>query len=200
MNSLYSQPFAHYNTQPPLNLQAPQQQPQQGQSSQNQKIHFNGWERNLSVMGYSLCIQQLGLCYNVCPSISAALGCRGVCLFGGGGQFDHLHNLWVWLFWGLGIRWIGKMNGPFEKNTGSTSWAEKEKDNPYYLLEVLCFWEKVKLFLRESVTWHGLVERVWTLKKAWRSRAIYNIQGKPFIQKAVTTEIFVQPAAERQPA
>nr|XP_023920134.1 GTP-binding protein BRASSINAZOLE INSENSITIVE PALE GREEN 2, chloroplastic-like [Quercus suber] len=42
MNSLYSQPFAHYNTQPPLNLQAPQQQPQQGQSSQNQKIHFNG--------------------------------------------------------------------------------------------------------------------------------------------------------------
>ncbi|XP_059441222.1 regulator of nonsense transcripts 1 homolog isoform X2 [Corylus avellana] len=43
MNSLYSQPFAHYNTQPPLNLQAPQQQPPQGQSSsQNQKIHYNG--------------------------------------------------------------------------------------------------------------------------------------------------------------
>ncbi|BBH02978.1 hypothetical protein Prudu_013710 [Prunus dulcis] len=46
MNSLYSQPFAHYNTQP-MNLQAPQQQqqqqpPQQGQSSQNQKIHYNG--------------------------------------------------------------------------------------------------------------------------------------------------------------
>ncbi|KAF3448196.1 hypothetical protein FNV43_RR08909 [Rhamnella rubrinervis] len=41
MNSLYSQPFTHYNTQP-LNLQAPQQPPQQGQSSQNQKIHFNG--------------------------------------------------------------------------------------------------------------------------------------------------------------
>ncbi|KAJ8773983.1 hypothetical protein K2173_009414 [Erythroxylum novogranatense] len=45
MNSLYSQPFAHYNTQP-LNLQAPQQQPQQGQGrgqgSQNQKIHYNG--------------------------------------------------------------------------------------------------------------------------------------------------------------
>lgn len=40
MNSLYSQPFAHYNTQP-LNLQASQQQPQ-GQSSQNQKIHYNG--------------------------------------------------------------------------------------------------------------------------------------------------------------
>ncbi|KAF5477696.1 hypothetical protein F2P56_004313 [Juglans regia] len=44
MNSLYSQPFGHYNTQPPLNLQAPQQQPQQGQSqnSQTQKIHYNG--------------------------------------------------------------------------------------------------------------------------------------------------------------
>lgn len=42
MNSLYSQPFAHYNTQPP-NLQASQQQPQ-GQNSQNQKIHYNGWE------------------------------------------------------------------------------------------------------------------------------------------------------------
>ncbi|GAV89382.1 UPF1_Zn_bind domain-containing protein/AAA_11 domain-containing protein/AAA_12 domain-containing protein [Cephalotus follicularis] len=41
MNSLYSQPFTHYNTQP-LNLQAPQQQPQQNQSSQNQKIHYNG--------------------------------------------------------------------------------------------------------------------------------------------------------------
>uniref|UniRef100_A0A9I9D6N5 Regulator of nonsense transcripts 1-like protein n=1 Tax=Cucumis melo TaxID=3656 RepID=A0A9I9D6N5_CUCME len=42
MNSLYSQPFAHYNTQPST-LQAPsQQQPQQGQSSQNQKIHFSG--------------------------------------------------------------------------------------------------------------------------------------------------------------
>ncbi|KAF7810028.1 regulator of nonsense transcripts 1-like protein [Senna tora] len=40
MNSLYSQPFAHYNTQP-LNLQASQQQPQ-SQSSQNQKIHYNG--------------------------------------------------------------------------------------------------------------------------------------------------------------
>ncbi|TQD73599.1 hypothetical protein C1H46_040880 [Malus baccata] len=53
MNSLYSQPFAHYNTQP-MNLQAPPQQqqqqqqqlpqpqPQQGQTSQNQKIHYNG--------------------------------------------------------------------------------------------------------------------------------------------------------------
>lgn len=47
MNSLYSQPFAHYNTQP-VNLQGTQQQPQgqgqpqQGQSSQNQKLHFNG--------------------------------------------------------------------------------------------------------------------------------------------------------------
>ncbi|KAF4362579.1 hypothetical protein F8388_011406 [Cannabis sativa] len=45
MNSLYSQPFTHYNTQP-LNLQAPQQQqqqpPQPSQSSQNQKIHYNG--------------------------------------------------------------------------------------------------------------------------------------------------------------
>jgi regulator of nonsense transcripts 1 len=40
MNSLYSQPFAHYNTQP-LNMQASQQQPQ-GQNSQNQKIHYNG--------------------------------------------------------------------------------------------------------------------------------------------------------------
>ncbi|KAF2316290.1 hypothetical protein GH714_041631 [Hevea brasiliensis] len=40
MNSLYSQPFTHYNTQP-LNLQS-QQQPQQGQGSQNQKIHYNG--------------------------------------------------------------------------------------------------------------------------------------------------------------
>uniref|UniRef100_A0A6N2N006 Upf1 domain-containing protein n=1 Tax=Salix viminalis TaxID=40686 RepID=A0A6N2N006_SALVM len=41
MNSLYSQPFGHYNTQQ-LNLQAPQQQPQQGQGTQNQKIHYNG--------------------------------------------------------------------------------------------------------------------------------------------------------------
>ncbi|KAA3469182.1 regulator of nonsense transcripts 1-like protein [Gossypium australe] len=42
MNSLYSQPFAHYNTQP-LNLQSPQQQqPQQGQGSQNQNLHYNG--------------------------------------------------------------------------------------------------------------------------------------------------------------
>ncbi|OIW10868.1 hypothetical protein TanjilG_27814 [Lupinus angustifolius] len=40
MNSLYSQPFAHYNTQS-LNLQASQQQ-SQGQGSQNQKIHYNG--------------------------------------------------------------------------------------------------------------------------------------------------------------
>lgn len=42
MNSLYSQSFTHYNTQP-LNLQTPPQQPQQSQSSQNQKIHYNGW-------------------------------------------------------------------------------------------------------------------------------------------------------------
>ncbi|KAK8341715.1 hypothetical protein V6Z11_A08G187000 [Gossypium hirsutum] len=42
MNSLYSQPFAHYNTQP-LNLQSPQQQqPQQGQGSQNQNLRYNG--------------------------------------------------------------------------------------------------------------------------------------------------------------
>lgn len=41
MSSLYSQPFAHYNTQP-LNMQATQQQPQ-AQNSQNQKIHYNGW-------------------------------------------------------------------------------------------------------------------------------------------------------------
>ncbi|XP_057511259.1 regulator of nonsense transcripts 1 homolog [Actinidia eriantha] len=41
INPLYSQPFAHYNTQP-LNLQATQQQPQQGQNSQNQKLHYNG--------------------------------------------------------------------------------------------------------------------------------------------------------------
>ncbi|KAG7015680.1 Regulator of nonsense transcripts 1-like protein [Cucurbita argyrosperma subsp. argyrosperma] len=43
MNSLYSQPFAHYNTQPSTQQAPPQQQqPQQGQSSQNQKIHFSG--------------------------------------------------------------------------------------------------------------------------------------------------------------
>ncbi|KAJ4953511.1 hypothetical protein NE237_030343 [Protea cynaroides] len=44
MNPLYSQPFTQYNTQP-LNLQGPQQQPQQqqgSQSSQNQKLHYNG--------------------------------------------------------------------------------------------------------------------------------------------------------------
>lgn len=46
MNPLYSQPFAHYNTQP-MNMQSPQQQQQQtqaqqGQSSQNQKLHYNG--------------------------------------------------------------------------------------------------------------------------------------------------------------
>ncbi|XP_074269796.1 regulator of nonsense transcripts 1 homolog [Silene latifolia] len=46
MNPLYSQPFAHYNPQP-LNLQhTPQQvqaQPtQQGQSVQNQKVHYSG--------------------------------------------------------------------------------------------------------------------------------------------------------------
>ncbi|XP_048229748.1 regulator of nonsense transcripts 1 homolog isoform X2 [Ricinus communis] len=39
-NPLQSQPFAHYNTQP-LNMQSTQQ-PQQGQGSQNQKIHYNG--------------------------------------------------------------------------------------------------------------------------------------------------------------
>ncbi|KAK8640038.1 hypothetical protein V6N13_138403 [Hibiscus sabdariffa] len=36
MNSLYAQPFAHFNTQPP-NLQ-----PQQGQGPQNQHHHYNG--------------------------------------------------------------------------------------------------------------------------------------------------------------
>ncbi|KAJ8755110.1 hypothetical protein K2173_018908 [Erythroxylum novogranatense] len=41
MNSLYSQPFAHYNAQP-LNLQAPQQLSQQGQGAQSQKIYYNG--------------------------------------------------------------------------------------------------------------------------------------------------------------
>uniref|UniRef100_A0A7N0UV73 Regulator of nonsense transcripts 1-like protein n=1 Tax=Kalanchoe fedtschenkoi TaxID=63787 RepID=A0A7N0UV73_KALFE len=42
MNPMYSQLFSNYNSQP-VNLQAPQQQhPQQGQSSQNQKLHFNG--------------------------------------------------------------------------------------------------------------------------------------------------------------
>ncbi|CAN0842759.1 Regulator of nonsense transcripts 1 homolog [Linum grandiflorum] len=43
MNSLYSQPFGHYNTQPP-NLQGgpPQQTQQQPQGSQNPKIHYNG--------------------------------------------------------------------------------------------------------------------------------------------------------------
>ncbi|XP_057476213.1 regulator of nonsense transcripts 1 homolog isoform X1 [Actinidia eriantha] len=41
MNPLYSQPFAHYNTQS-LNLKATQQQPQQDQNSQNQILHYNG--------------------------------------------------------------------------------------------------------------------------------------------------------------
>ncbi|KAK4422994.1 Regulator of nonsense transcripts 1 [Sesamum alatum] len=43
LNPLYSQPFAHYNTQP-LNVQNSQQQhsSQQGQGSQNQKLHYNG--------------------------------------------------------------------------------------------------------------------------------------------------------------
>ncbi|KAL0372969.1 UNVERIFIED_CONTAM: Regulator of nonsense transcripts 1 [Sesamum calycinum] len=43
LNPLYSQPFAHYNTQP-LNVQNSQQQhsSQQGQASQNQKLHYNG--------------------------------------------------------------------------------------------------------------------------------------------------------------
>ncbi|KAL3817946.1 hypothetical protein ACJIZ3_003851 [Penstemon smallii] len=42
LNPLYSQPFAHYNTQPP-NMQISQQHsPQQPQSSQNQKLHYNG--------------------------------------------------------------------------------------------------------------------------------------------------------------
>ncbi|XP_010274588.1 PREDICTED: regulator of nonsense transcripts 1 homolog isoform X2 [Nelumbo nucifera] len=39
MNPLYSQSFTQYNTQP-LSLQVPQQQ--QGQGSQNQKLHYNG--------------------------------------------------------------------------------------------------------------------------------------------------------------
>ncbi|KAL0446420.1 UNVERIFIED_CONTAM: Regulator of nonsense transcripts 1 [Sesamum latifolium] len=43
LNPLYSQPFTHYNTQP-LNVQNSQQQhsSQQGQGSQNQKLHYNG--------------------------------------------------------------------------------------------------------------------------------------------------------------
>lgn len=43
LNPLYSQPFAHYNTQP-LNIPNSQQQPapQQGQGSQNHKLHYNG--------------------------------------------------------------------------------------------------------------------------------------------------------------
>ncbi|KAL0409294.1 UNVERIFIED_CONTAM: Regulator of nonsense transcripts 1 [Sesamum radiatum] len=43
LNPLYSQAFAHYNTQP-LNVQNSQQQhsSQQGQGSQNQKLHYNG--------------------------------------------------------------------------------------------------------------------------------------------------------------
>ncbi|GFZ00871.1 RNA helicase [Actinidia rufa] len=44
INPLYSQPFAHYNTQP-LNLQATQQQPQQGQNFPNQKLHYNGGKK-----------------------------------------------------------------------------------------------------------------------------------------------------------
>ncbi|XP_051144708.1 regulator of nonsense transcripts 1 homolog [Andrographis paniculata] len=43
MNPLYSQPFAHYKSQP-LNAQNPSQQhpSQQGQASQNQKLHYSG--------------------------------------------------------------------------------------------------------------------------------------------------------------
>ncbi|CAN6461228.1 unnamed protein product [Victoria cruziana] len=37
MNPLYSQPFTQYNSQP-VNMQAPQQ----GQTAQNQKLHYNG--------------------------------------------------------------------------------------------------------------------------------------------------------------
>ncbi|XP_060179878.1 regulator of nonsense transcripts 1 homolog [Lycium barbarum] len=43
LNPLYSQPFAHYNTQP-LNMQSSQPQQQQGpqgQGFQNQKLHYN---------------------------------------------------------------------------------------------------------------------------------------------------------------
>ncbi|XP_006362492.1 regulator of nonsense transcripts 1 homolog [Solanum tuberosum] len=43
LNPIYSQPFAHYNTQP-LNLQSSQPQQQQGPQSQgfqNQKLHYN---------------------------------------------------------------------------------------------------------------------------------------------------------------
>ncbi|XP_047978236.1 regulator of nonsense transcripts 1 homolog isoform X1 [Salvia hispanica] len=43
LNPLYSQPFAHYNSQP-LNAQNSQPQPssQQGQGSQSNKLHYNG--------------------------------------------------------------------------------------------------------------------------------------------------------------
>ena len=43
LNPIYSQPFAHYNTQP-LNLQSSQPQQQQGpqgQGFQNQKLQYN---------------------------------------------------------------------------------------------------------------------------------------------------------------
>lgn len=45
MNPLYSQPFTHYNTTQPGNMQPPQQQQGQGQSSQNhkqQQLHYSG--------------------------------------------------------------------------------------------------------------------------------------------------------------
>lgn len=72
----------------------------------------------MAVMGYSLCNQQLGLCSHVCPSISAALGNRGILpLSLWGGQFDDVHNH-DRLFWGLGIRQAGEDERAFEKDTG----------------------------------------------------------------------------------
>lgn len=70
MNSLYSQPFSHYNSQP-LNLQPPQQQAQQGQGSQTQKIHYSGWKGNrlLFVNGLWSFAFSNSVCTVMCPQI-----------------------------------------------------------------------------------------------------------------------------------
>lgn len=70
MNPLYSQPFSQYNSQP-LNLQGPHQQ--QGQSSQNQKLHYNGWAVwGLTVDGLQSLHSATWLCWCVCFSAPSA--------------------------------------------------------------------------------------------------------------------------------
>lgn len=187
MNPLYSQPFAHYNTQP-LNMQATQQQQQQqqqaqqGPGSQNQKVHYNGWE----FMGRATYPWWV-IVYLLQPATwSVPAMCDRMLSVLTGKWWRVLNNggeLVIQLLMNdskvieSDLVWCGNM--------GSRSRAvEEEQDNPK--VSTRTFWDGNVRYLGEKIsyTWLGFVRRVLIKKNKSRLIALtYRERHTSKIQK-----------------